>query len=142
MPFRENLSWPAPTSIKKDLQISDNYKGKKIEYVSLEMAEYLSPKEMDLSIDEQKWLLKCRIEDIDISENGNWNNENIMCKYCHDEAFTQRHLLYCKYLQGKNEILSYIPDYNDLFNEDMNEQIYISRLIKENFIRFKEKKTM
>ena len=110
--------------------------------MSLEMAEYLSPEEIDLSIDENKWLLNCRIEDIDISENGNWNNGNIICKYCHDEAFTQRHLLDCKYLQGKNEILSHIPDYNDFFNGDMKEQIYISRLLKENFHRFKSNKTL
>ena len=127
---------------KKESRISDNSRGKKIKYMSLEMAEYLSPEETDLSIDEKKWLLKCRIEDIDISENGNWNNGTIICKYCHNEAFTQRHLLDCKYLQGKNEILSYIPDYNDLFNGDMKEQIYISRLLKENFNRFKSNKTM
>ena len=66
----------------------------------------------------------------------------IMCKYCHDEAFAEINLLDCKYLQGKNKIFSYIPDYNDLFNKGRKEQIYISRLLKENFKRFKLNKTM
>ena len=95
-----------------------------------------------MSIEERKWLLKCRIEDIDLISNIKWNNEDIMCKYCPNEIFTQKHLLYCFYLMGKNEILSYIPDYKDLFNGEMKEQIYISRLLKENFRRFKEHKTM
>ena len=44
------------------------------------MAEYLSSEEMDLSIDEKKWLLKCRIEDIDICENANWNMDTYCAK--------------------------------------------------------------
>ena len=79
------------------------------------MAYYLFPEEIDLSIDEKKWLFKYKNKDIDSSGNTNWN---IWCKYCHDEAFTQRHLLYCKYLQRENEIVSC----NDQFNGDMKEQ--------------------
>ena len=45
----------------------------------------------------------------------------------------QRHLLNCQYLLGKSEIISYIPDYNDLFNEDIQEQLYISRVLKDNY---------
>ena len=36
----------------------------------------------------------------------------------------QKHLLSCKYLLGKNEIVTYIPDYQDLFLEDIDEQVY------------------
>jgi hypothetical protein len=34
---------------------------------------------------------------------------------------------------GKNELVAYIPDYTDLFGNDIDEQIYISRILKENF---------
>ena len=49
----------------------------------------------------------------------------------------QEHLLSCKYLIGKNEIVSYIPDYEDLFLEDIDAQVYTSRIMKENYIRMK-----
>ena len=53
---------------KKEERKSDNAKGKYLVYEQLEMAEYLTPIEEDLSISEKKWLFKCRIEDIQISD--------------------------------------------------------------------------
>ena len=47
----------------------------------------------------------------------------------------QRHLLECQFLSGKSEIIRSIPDYNDLFKEEIEQQIYISRLLKENHKR-------
>ena len=41
-------------------------------------------------------------------------------------------------LIGKNEILSYIPNYNDIFGTDLGEKVYIARLMKENLRRKKE----
>ena len=49
----------------------------------------------------------------------------------------QKHLLSCKYLLGKNEIVTYIPDYQDLFSEDIDAQVYTSRILKENYTRMK-----
>ena len=106
------------------------------------MADYLTRKETKMSIDERKWLLKCRIEDIDIISNRNWNNEDIRCNRCPTEDFTQRHLLYCKGLQGKNKIVSQIPEYEQLFGGDMNIQIHISRIMKEHYTMMKLQKTM
>ena len=101
------------------------------------MSEYLSSNENNLSIDERKWLLKCRIEDIDINTNRKWNNEESSCMNYPSTVMNQRHLLECKYLLGKNEIVSYIPDYENLFQGDVEEQAYISRLLKENLFRLK-----
>ena len=120
----------------------ENAIGKDIEYSEVKMAEYLNSTETDMSIDEKKWLLKCRIENIDLIPNRKWNNEDIMCKNCPNEVFTQKHLLYCSYLLGKNELLTYIPDYKDLFNGEMEDQVYINRLLKENYMRMKDQKTM
>ena len=49
----------------------------------------------------------------------------------------QKHLLSCKYLLGKNEIVTHIPDYQDLFLEDIDAQVYTSRILKENYTRMK-----
>ena len=86
---------------KKDSRDSDNAKGKLSNYSTLAMNQYLTHKETEMSIDEKKWLLKCRIEDIDILSNRNWNKEDIRCKQCPNEVFTQKHLLLCKGLQRK-----------------------------------------
>ena len=85
---------------------------------------------MDLSIEEKKWLLKSRLEDIDIARK--WNNESILCDNCPNIEFNQRHLFECQFLIGKNEIVTYIPKYEDLFRGDIEEQIYASRILKEN----------
>ena len=45
---------------KKEGRTSENAKGKILVYNELEMREYLSTKENNISIEEKKWLLKCR----------------------------------------------------------------------------------
>ena len=54
---------------RKASRTSVHAKGKAIEYSDLSMAEYLSPSDLDISIDDKKWLFKCRTEDIDLSSN-------------------------------------------------------------------------
>ena len=47
-------------------------------------------------------------------------------------------LLECSALIGRNELLTYITNYNDIFdNENCIEQEYIVRLMMENLIRKK-----
>ena len=48
---------------------------------------------------------------------------------------TQSHILVCDFLLGKNENISYIPEYGELYNGDIKEQIYVSRILKEKFER-------
>ena len=45
----------------------------------------------------------------------------------------QKHLFECNFLMGKKEILTYIPKYEDIFVGEIEEQIYSSRILKENF---------
>ena len=72
---------------------SERAKGKLLEYNELILSEYLSFNENDLSIDERKWLFKCRIEDIDINTNIKWNNEESNCTKCINTLMNQKHLL-------------------------------------------------
>ena len=56
------------------------------------------------------------------------------------EIFSNKNLQKCphakganaKYILGKNEKVSGITIYEDLFKGDLEEQVYISRLLKEN----------
>ena len=122
---------------KKEAINLEHAKGKGLSYIKLKMAGYLSPSEVDMSISEKKWLMKCRIEDIDISCNLRWKQENTMCRNCISTEMSQQHLLQCKYLLGKCKIVTHIPEYIDIYKEDIEAQIYISRILKENYIRMK-----
>ena len=63
---------------------------------------------------------------------------NLYCNSCNNSECDQKHLLECPELLGKNEILSYIPNYHDIFNdEDIKEQEYIAILMIENLKRKK-----
>ena len=51
----------------------------------------------------------------------------------------QSHLLYYSSLIGSNQLISYIPDYKDIFNDnDTEEQYYIANIMKENLRKKKE----
>ena len=58
---------------------------------------------------------------------------NLICQSCKISECSQSHLLNCKMLIGSNEIVSYIPEYKDIFNDnDTEEQCYIANIMKEN----------
>ena len=124
---------------KKKLRTSENAKGKKLTYKSLNMAEYLVP-DSDLSIEEKKWHFKCRVEDINVKANRRWQFDNISCSSCETNSDeTQSHILECIPLVGQSEILTYIPNYEELFNDDdLEAQVYVSRLIKDNHRRIRQ----
>ena len=87
------------------------------------MASYLCASDVKILIDEKKCLYMCRIEDIEIKTNRRWNNRDLNCKNIANTQTNQRHSLECQFLSGK---------YNGLFKEEIEQQIYISRLLKEN----------
>ena len=62
-------------------------------------------------------------------------HEDTFCEGCKQEESTTKHTLECKSLLGRNEIVTYIPTYEDLFGEDEEEQIYIARIILDNLKR-------
>ena len=67
---------------KKRSRTSENAKGKDLNYTQFKMADYLCPLDENISINEQKWLFKCRVEDIDVKANRRWQNEDISCFSC------------------------------------------------------------
>ena len=51
----------------------------------------------------------------------------------------QAHLLNCSCLIGSNQLISYIPDYYEIFNDDdTEEQYFIANIMKENLGKKKE----
>ena len=58
---------------------------------------------------------------------------NFLCNLCKLHECNQSHLLYCEKLIGSNELVSYIPDYVDIYNDnEPEEQFFIAKIIIEN----------
>ena len=59
------------------------------------------------------------------------------CSNCDNIEMDQRHLLECTFLLGKNEIVTYIPEYNDIYQGNIEEMVYTSRILMENLKKMK-----
>ena len=60
---------------------------------------------------------------------------DIICDECMKAESTTRHTLECAILLGKNEIVTYLPLYEDIYGDDEYEQAYTSRLLRDNLGR-------
>ena len=87
---------------KKENRISQNARGRNIHYEEYEMQNYLKETEIDLSLDEKKWLFKCRTDDIDLKGNFCWKYETHFCISCKKNILeNNEHLLNCPILIEK-----------------------------------------
>ena len=64
---------------------------------------------------------------------------NIICGGCKIEESTTKHTLECTSLIGSNELVTYIPDIQDLYGDDEDEQVYIARILRDDIQRLPEK---
>ena len=101
------------------------------------MQGYLSASGVNISIEENKWLFLCRIEAIDLSTNHRWKNEETLCRFCKTIEMSQKHLINCKYLSKKNQIVIKSPQYEDIFEDDIEKQVNTSRIMKKHLYRLK-----
>ena len=52
---------------------------------------------------------------------------NLTCNSCKISECNQSHLIYCNALIGSNQVVTYIPTYEDIFNDDeIEEQNFIA----------------
>ena len=106
------------------------------------MTDYFSPTDLDMSIEERKWLFKIRTDHIDLPSNRRWMKEAMNCSNCLHTEINQRHLLNCKYLLGKSKLVTYIEDFSVIYNGTLEEMVYRSRVIRDNFMKLNTKGTM
>ena len=66
---------------------------------------------------------------------GNYGNhhDDTQCPVCGDDEDTQQHLLVCEQLCERDEIVSTLPDYNDLFGSNLDDRIRVSRILMSKF---------
>ena len=61
--------------------------------------------------------------------------EDTICEGCRIEESSAKHTLNCSGLIGQNEIVTYLPHFEDIHGEDENEQVYIARVLRDNIGR-------
>ena len=113
-----------------------NGKGKEIQYQELEMQNYLKSENIDIKNNERKFIFQLRTR-MNYKIKSHFINmfENSICDGCRNEESNTRHLLECEKLLGQNELVTYIPYYEDLFGNQEEEQVYIAMIIAENLRR-------
>ena len=105
-----------------------------IEYTNLEMANYFKANECEYSVEKRQYLFQCRVNDIQVRANRPWQHEETQCIACKDRSIeeTGKHILECKVLSNQNNEISYIPQFSDLYSTEIEEQMHVSIIIKEN----------
>ena len=81
------------------------------------MSSFLCPNE-HLKIDNAKFVAKIQCHMVETIK-ANFKQEylpNFICKSCGLNECNQSHLLYCEALIGSNQLITYIPNYEDIFN--------------------------
>ena len=58
-----------------------------------------------------------------------------VCEGCKTEESNVKHTLECTALIGPNEIVTYLPYFEDIYGDDEYEQVYIARILKDNMRR-------
>ena len=104
------------------------------------MSKYLCPNDY-MSLNTSKFVAKTQCHMIETVKT-NFKHEyepNLLCNSCKVKECNQSHLLYCSSIIGSNQLVTYIPNYEDIFNdEDTEEQNFIAQIMMANLKLKKE----
>ena len=108
---------------------------KHIKYTNLEIVQYLQKDDLCYSVKEKQNLFASRMYDLDVKANRSRKYNNLFCKSCKipNQSETPEHTIQCEALIKHNTKVTYLPDYNDLFSSEIQEQIYTSIITCENW---------
>ena len=110
-------------------------KTKNLRYSSLQLQPYLSS-QRSTTIQQKAMLFKLRTRMIDVRDNFKSGSANLLCRCCQKSVETQAHLLQCEALCDQDLVTS-LPNYNDLFEEDPGKIEQIGKILIEKFKKFK-----
>ena len=116
-----------------------NGKGMELSYENLRMQNYLCSEDIDISNEERKFIFQLRTK-MCFSIKTHFRNMHlsVLCGGCKLQESTTKHTLECNNLIGSNELVTYLPNIEDLYGDDEDEQVYISRILKDNIRRLSE----
>ena len=69
---------------------------------------------------------------LDVRSNFKVGLKSTQCRRCEDSEETQEHLLYCPTLRD-GEVVTDVPQYNNLLGEEIQKIIIISRILSTKF---------
>ena len=109
-----------------------------VNHKSLELQKYLQPQNVE-SIQLSKFLFQARTRMLDVKCNfkNKYSGNQLECPLKCSLEDTQEHLLLCKKLDLK-QITEQLPQYEDLFSEDMNKQLKAGKILEERYKRRKK----
>ena len=120
--------------------LNTNIGSKSRHYTELKMSQFLCSHD-NFSRDISKFMAKTLCHMIE-KVKMNFQQEykpNFMCNTCMVKICNQSHLLYCEALIGSNQLVTYIPNYEDIFDDDKTEeQYFIATLMMANLKQKKE----
>ena len=100
------------------------------------MQNYLQSEDMDITNDERKLIFQLRTTtSFKIKSHFRSMHYNTLCEGCFIEQSTKKNTLECKELIGRNELVTNLPIYKELYEENKDSQVYIARILKDNFRR-------
>ena len=107
-----------------------------LNYQGLEIQNYLSSEDIEITNTERKYIFQFRTQmSFGIKSHFRNMHANTICGGCQIEESTTSHTLICHALLGGNELVTYIPNMEDLYGKNEDEQVYTSRLLQDNIRR-------
>ena len=107
-----------------------------IKHSKMMVQDYLRPEDT-ISINEAKFLFLLRTRMLDVRANFEGKYKDLMCPACKLVEDTQPHLIECSKLSD-DDLVEKLPEYNDLFGDDLEPKVNTSRIIRMKFQRRKE----
>ena len=100
------------------------------------MQEYLTEEWENIINCERKLIFQLRTK-MHFKVKSHFRNMHIdtVCDCCWIFQSTAKHTLECKSRIGQNKLVTYIPTYEDIYENDLEEQIYIARIFRDNIRR-------
>ena len=108
------------------------------------MQNYVLSEEMDISNEEWKCIFLNENKNVFKKQQKNKNKHflnmltTVICGGWKTHNSTAKHTLECTNLLGGNELVTYIPDIEDLYGDNEEKQVYIARILKDNIRRLPE----
>ena len=122
-----------------DKKIKQNVKGIDIIHSNLDMQNYLQSEDLEINNDERKLIFQLRTKiNFKVKTHFKGVYRNTVCDGCNIIESTTKHSLECESLLGKNELVTYLPQYIDLYGDNEYEQVYIARIFRDNMKRLPE----
>ena len=96
----------------------------------MKLQDYLAPNK--LSTHEARFIFQLRSRMVDLKANFRGKHLYWLCPVCKSNEDSQQHLLVCPELNEEDVIN--LPNYDDLFSDNLEDKSNISRILKKRFI--------